>query len=230
MSSSSDSLPPRGRATRSALIEAAIQVFGRDGYDAATTKAIARAAGANQALISYHFGGKERLYAAAVEHIADQITLRMGPIAEEAESARRDLDAAASASSGGRQAYFDLLCRITEGFVDVLTDPASAAWAKIVIREQQDPSAAFDTLYDRVQERVLAQIARLVARIGGRSAPSAADRLTALTIVGQILVFRLARAAVLRFTGWEAFRPREVARIKKALRLNLAAMLEVTPR
>src|SRR5919206_344645 len=53
----------RTRATRRALIEAATAVFAEHGFAAGSIRAITRKAKANQAAITYHFGGKEGLYA-----------------------------------------------------------------------------------------------------------------------------------------------------------------------
>lgn len=49
-------------ATRADLVEAAIEAFAAKGFEGASVREIARAAGANLAAISYHFGGKEGLY------------------------------------------------------------------------------------------------------------------------------------------------------------------------
>ena len=60
---------PRQRdpgATREALIDAGARVFARLGFSGATTDTIAREAGVNKAMISYHFGGKEGLYRAVL--------------------------------------------------------------------------------------------------------------------------------------------------------------------
>ena len=62
--------PPRSRrkdgsATRRRLVEAAGEVFAERGFRDATVGEICQRAGANQAAISYHFGGKDELYAAA---------------------------------------------------------------------------------------------------------------------------------------------------------------------
>lgn len=54
-------------ATREALLAAASELFGADGFDATRVEAIARRAGVNKALINYHFGGKRRLYLAVLE-------------------------------------------------------------------------------------------------------------------------------------------------------------------
>ncbi|HEX6995127.1 MAG TPA: CerR family C-terminal domain-containing protein [Gammaproteobacteria bacterium] len=220
--------PVRREGTRAALIDAATRVFGRDGFHAATTKVIAREAGANPALISYHFGGKEGLYVAVVEHIIETMAARIGPIAVEVEAERRALEGAARGSGlAAPAAYFELLLRIVDRFVDVLTAEESAPWAKIIVREQQEPSPAFDLFYDGLHGRVLALVASLVARIGGRQSPTTADRLTTLAIVGDVLVFRVARATATRFLGWDTLGPKEIARIKKAVRRNVGAMLGV---
>jgi AcrR family transcriptional regulator len=48
--------------TRRALIDAAVAVFAEHGYDSGSVRLITRKAKANQAAITYHFGGKEGLY------------------------------------------------------------------------------------------------------------------------------------------------------------------------
>ena len=54
------------RIAQRKLLHAAAEVFALDGFDAATTRAIAERANSNIALIAYHFGGKEGLYDAVV--------------------------------------------------------------------------------------------------------------------------------------------------------------------
>jgi hypothetical protein len=47
-----------------------------------------------------------------------------------------------------------------------------------------------------------------------------------MTIVGQALVFRTARAAVLREMGWAHLAPQAIQDIQAELRRNVAAILE----
>lgn len=49
-------------ATRKALLDAAADLIAQRGFDGATIDAMARRAGVNKAMISYHFGGKQGLY------------------------------------------------------------------------------------------------------------------------------------------------------------------------
>lgn len=68
---------------RSQLIAAATPLFAVKGLAGVNVREIARAAGVNASLISYHFGGKEGLYAAVIrEQFAG-----LGRIAELADSA-----------------------------------------------------------------------------------------------------------------------------------------------
>jgi AcrR family transcriptional regulator len=58
--------------SRGRLIEAAIFCFSEKGFDATGIREIAQRAQANSALVQYHFGGKEGLYAAALKFIFDR--------------------------------------------------------------------------------------------------------------------------------------------------------------
>jgi AcrR family transcriptional regulator len=56
----------RGPTTRERLFEAAMDVFAARGFSGTTTRAICEAAGANLALLNYHFGSKEALWGLVV--------------------------------------------------------------------------------------------------------------------------------------------------------------------
>ncbi len=53
--------------TREAILEAARSQFAENGYDGATIRAIAAAAGVDPALVHHYYGTKERLFAAAMQ-------------------------------------------------------------------------------------------------------------------------------------------------------------------
>lgn len=53
-------------ATRQALLAAGTRLFAERGYDGVPLSAIADRAGVNKAMVSYHFGGKRKLYRAIV--------------------------------------------------------------------------------------------------------------------------------------------------------------------
>lgn len=56
-----------GPDVKTRILTAAKKLFARHGYEATTVRQICEEAGANIALISYHFGGKEKVFAALFE-------------------------------------------------------------------------------------------------------------------------------------------------------------------
>ena len=60
-------------ATRERIVEAAVEVFTEKSFEGASTREIARRAGTNQGLITYHFGSKEALWRAAADSIFERL-------------------------------------------------------------------------------------------------------------------------------------------------------------
>ncbi len=63
----------RADLTRARILDAAIGEFSENGLAGARTEQIAEAAGVNKALLYYYFQGKEALYAAALEKVAERV-------------------------------------------------------------------------------------------------------------------------------------------------------------
>jgi len=216
---------PRGHVTREALIQAALEIFGRDGFDAASTRTIASAAGANQALIGYHFGGKEGLYLAVFEHIADRLGERVLPVAT---SIKAQLQGGGTRTLN-REAriglYLPPLLRLLDTFTAVLVGEEAAGWARLILREQHSPSRAFDVLYARIMGPLTDIIGQLLAGAVGGAPDATRINLLLFTTLGQALTFRAARASVLRRMGWQEIGPGELAAVQGQIRRNVEAIV-----
>jgi AcrR family transcriptional regulator len=79
------------RVTRAALLETAAEEFARLGFEGARTRSIALAAGVNQALIRYHFGGKGGLYRAVIADAVGEVRDSMVAIRVSTAPARERL-------------------------------------------------------------------------------------------------------------------------------------------
>jgi AcrR family transcriptional regulator len=77
-------------ATRRALLEAGARLFPAKGYDGVSVEDLAKRAGVNKALISYHFGGKRGLYVAVLESGFAEVAERLR-VVEDAEDAGQGL-------------------------------------------------------------------------------------------------------------------------------------------
>jgi AcrR family transcriptional regulator len=206
----------RGAETRIRLLDAALDVFGKYGFEGATTRQIARDADANLAAIVYHFGSKEALHRAVAEYIAGRILEKTGELLEEA--ARPD----AAASPDVARA---MLRRLTEHHVETLLGTAEAErWARFIVREQMQPTSAFEVIY-RIMGNAVGIGSRLIAKALGRPEDDE-TRLRAFMLFGQVLVFRVAQALVLRRMGWQGIGPKERSEIKRIALVHLDAILD----
>jgi AcrR family transcriptional regulator len=74
-------------ATRERIVAAALEAFAEKGFRGASTRDIARRAGTNQGLITYHFRSKDELWRAAADRIIgmlqESLTARLASLADE---------------------------------------------------------------------------------------------------------------------------------------------------
>jgi TetR/AcrR family transcriptional regulator, regulator of cefoperazone and chloramphenicol sensitivity len=214
----------RGDSTRRALIEAAITEFARGGFHAASTREIARSAGANQALIGYHFGGKEGLYLAVFQFISEQIQARVGSAAGPIDAYLAQIQVRSALTTQEREQCITHLMQLVEGMVRLHTDPRTMPWAQLILREQQSPTKAFDILYEGFMGRNLDLVTRLIQRLRPEFSRDEAA-LCVITVLGQILIFRVAHSTLLRHMDWQDIGPTEIGIILKQIKVNLTAML-----
>src|SRR6266508_6985190 len=92
-----------GGETRRRIIEAALETLKQEGFAGATSRAIARAGGFNQALLFYHFGTLDALLLAALDHTSAQRLERYRKAVDEAETVEELLAVAARVQAEDRE-------------------------------------------------------------------------------------------------------------------------------
>ncbi|MSO71866.1 MAG: DUF1956 domain-containing protein [Alphaproteobacteria bacterium] len=201
---------------------AATEAFGRLGFEAASTRAIAEAAGANLAAIPYHFGGKEGLYLAVADAIAAGMLERMGPVLGAIEAGFN--------AAQDRATTLAMVQTLVEGLAFTMMRPETAAWARFILREQAEPTEAFTRLYEGPMKRMLTALCGLLGRFAGRDPAKSEIKLTAMTLLGQVIAFRAAHAAVLATMGWTEIGPGEMQEVRAVLQANVAAIAQALER
>src|SRR5882757_1332652 len=134
----------RGEDTRQRLIDAALEIFAAHGFEGASTRMLADRAGANLAAIPYHFGSKEGLYRAAAHSIVEAAQSELSPI-----FAR--IDRAASERKLSRDNVALFLHELLDRFSALLIgSPKADRWSRFVMREQLQPGAAFEIIFEGI--------------------------------------------------------------------------------
>ena len=121
----------RKAATRASIVSAALELFGRHGFDGATVKAVADRAGFSTAAVHWHFGTKAALYAEAAREAGERFLAAMPGGAAEPfpDLARRWIEGMRSATASarllrglaghlGNPVAADAAARINDRFVD----------------------------------------------------------------------------------------------------------------
>lgn len=207
-----------GDGTRERILDAALELFGERGLHAASVRDVAKLARANVAAISYHFGGKEELYRAVATYIAgligDRVAERapqvvLSPPPETPEAALAELDI------------------VMETVVDVLVGSEDMRRvARFVLREQMQPSPAFDIIYDSVMQRLHERVCLAFGIATGTDGQSEAVRLRVFLLIGQAIFLRVGEAVVLRRLGLERYDERLLGEVKTMLKQHVRLIVE----
>jgi len=202
----------RSGDTRERLLRAGLEVFGVHGYEGVSTRQLANRAGVNLAAIPYHFGGKQGLYLAVAGDIAEHIGKRL---AGRAGTIQQELAAGEHLT---QKQLLDHLRTLLQGLAGILLgSPDAHLWAGVILREQLYPSAAFDILYRDVIGPVHHALSLIISRLLGRPDGDPDCTLRAHAVLGEVIIFRAARAAVLRRMDWDDYSPERVQHITRLL-------------
>jgi AcrR family transcriptional regulator len=160
--------------TRRRLLCAAVDVFDRKGYAAASVREIVERAGVAKPALYYHFGSKEGVLTAVLE--------------EAAEGFRQKLDAAMARSGTARERLFALCADLYDMFQEHVP-VARVAHAVFFGSTEGMPSFDF-TVFDREVERVVGRIVE-DGRATGEIAVDTSPPDLALMMMGIIGVFTM---------------------------------------
>src|SRR3954451_22867648 len=120
---------PENLKTRQRLLEVAGEVFAEQGFKNATVRDICKRADANVAAVNYHFGDKEGLYNATLQHWIGEAVEQFPMLMGVPESAPPE----------------DRLRGFIRGTLSRMLHAGAAGWhGQLMAREMVEPTAALD--------------------------------------------------------------------------------------
>jgi TetR/AcrR family transcriptional regulator, regulator of cefoperazone and chloramphenicol sensitivity len=198
--------------TRQRLLEAAGEVFAERGFRMATVRDICQRAKANLAAVNYHFGDKERLYAAVLQytfHCAEPYPL--------------DLGLGAEASVEERLRAF-----IRSHLFSLLAAGRPAWHRKLIAREMAEPTRALDTVVDQMIRPEAEMLMAIVRDVLGHDAHPQRVWQCASSIIGQCLFYHHARPVILRLDPAQTFTPEAIEQLVDHItHFSLAALKQL---
>jgi len=208
-----------GRAALSAetqkrVIEAAIEVFGRLGFEGASTRALMERAGANLAAIPYHFGGKQGLYRAAAKVIADYARANVEPIVTRLVDADR-----ASAVDRIDEALADFIKLLVGG-------PEPDEWIAFFMRCEREADDAFRMIHDALITAFKQALTETVLAATGGDASDEGLHIRVAVVIASVINLRTMQNTLLSALGWDQMTPARLDRLSREVhRIALAQLL-----
>lgn len=211
----------RGDETRERIITAAIKLFGERGFDGASTRDIATAAGVNAPALQYYFENKEGLYQACAEYITSDLKARFAPAMRQAGEALK--------SDADTDALIEAFLAIHAVMLDcVFMQPFASSMRQFVAREliEDEPQLASRLLRRRLKQPLNKINASLLARITGLGPNDSITRIRMLTLKGQIMPFNYPPGACLEALGWKEIDAARSALIKATVLEQIRVLLQ----
>lgn len=175
--------------TRQRVLEAASEVFTESGYRAATLREICRRAEANSAAVNYHYGDKQRLYFAVIEHAMELAEDKLPP---------KDLDPAEPAEARLRKF-------IRAALGGLLGSGSPTRLLKLMAHEMVEPTPGMDLMVERVVRPVNTALSQIVQELLG---PTSDHRLVgdcASSVMAQCVSYHHSRPIVVRLGRYQSF-------------------------
>lgn len=132
----------QGHETRQKLISVGTRLFGLNGFNGVSMRALSKEAGTNLATVSYHFGGKFGLYEAILINILE----RKEEVFPSEEKIRHKIEL----MKLGKLSDFELVSWFVKTFVRGLIGDPDTVWAVMIIhRELAQPSEMYPMLEEK---------------------------------------------------------------------------------
>ncbi len=213
----------RGDETRAQLLDAGMSLFAERGFNAVSTRELARAAGVNLAAIAYHFGGKQGLYMAITESIIADVG---GAMLHHV----RGLADGIGRAGGDRRALSRLAAGLLRRLITVfVADPGRKRQMAFVMHEYTRPGEAFDRIYETVVEPMHRTLTAVVAAARGLPPEHPDAIIGAHAVIGQVMAFAIAEVPVSRRLGWGAVTPDRRDAIGAVIVPMVLASLDLLP-
>jgi AcrR family transcriptional regulator len=191
---------PCGEETRQRIINAAVEIFGRQGFAGTSTRDIAVAADIKTPAIQYYFGSKLGLYDACIEQLTTAVALRITP----------EMERCRTMVSGGMpmDQIIAALCRVQDCLIDSFFDDYEGhaiqrllAWEDV----ENTLSASEALMKERIGRPIFETFRMVVERAMASPALPSEVEIQAMALMGISMIFHVNHKRVLDLLNQPSF-------------------------
>lgn len=198
------------KETKEKLLQTATELFAKYGINGVSTRVLAKESGVNLSSIHYYFGSKQKLYDAVLESIIEKISAfiasKHAPLLEKPLPPNEEFKA------------------LIGNLIDFLCSSAiSNAQAELVLKEIIQPTNAYNQFYARVMEPMHQRLTALVMQATDLKEEEATLQVHCL--MGQVVMFKLHKQAILRRLNKRDYTPQLICQIKERVFQNCDILL-----
>jgi AcrR family transcriptional regulator len=193
-------------AAKENILDAAITVFARNGFDAARTRDIAALAKTNICMLHYHFVSKDNIYKSVIDRIKQEAQQHMLVIIAEQQKIIEN--------AKNKKQIIEAIKAISLTFVEVIISPEKKRFAKIVAFEQLEQSKHFKTLFNNVMKPVCDPMMLAVSKILDQKITATEVILNTHTLMGILCSFEHSKSSLMYVSGWKEYNSKNIGHIK----------------
>lgn len=188
---------PRGEETKQRVIDAAIVIFGHQGFAGTSTRDIAAAADVNTPAIQYYFGGKLGLYKTSIDQLTNMVSRRIAPAVGACQAtiaAGASLDQVVVALSEVQNCLID----------SFFTGPEGDAIRRLLAWEDAENGENTSEHYmkDRIGLPIFETFRKAVEHIVKTPLQRTEMEMHALSMMGVSMIFHFNQSRVLDMLNW----------------------------
>lgn len=183
--------------SKAKILDAALTVFSKNGFEGARTRDIADLAGVNIATLHYHFKSKDNIYGSVIEeiHAASGAQIMGVMIAQ-----KKIIE-----SSKNKKELVEALNTMSHAFVEMIINPQNKRFAKIIAHEQIEQSKHFKELFETVMKRVCEPFLTAIAKITDKKTSDIEAILITHSLHGILTSFLHNQSSLFYLSGWKGY-------------------------
>ena len=205
--------------TRDKILDAALALFAINGCSGTTVRMISDKSGITLGALTYHFKSKEALYLEVVVSYCTKLHTSV-------DSFDPAYDELLLPENIANEQLVKMIETMVVGFMKkLLATDNSRYFALIMMREQANPTKAFDIIYNSFMSKTHKKMAWLIARIEKSTKITTEHYFIAHSFIGQVLAFIVAKEGIFRSAGIKEYSANHIELIASIIRKNIKSVM-----